>query len=129
MKKMLTRYRIDDLAAELNSNMVCVSRRDYIERFFKKHLGDGPYYCISSYNEGQKEITVSGTTDRMKRNYKCYVGTSHYSMRSSIGTIEGHEFPVIIQEICPKTVQEFYDFDKYTVYYVNARFLDGIELA
>lgn len=122
-KEMITRNRIDDLAMELESNYVSKSRRADIIKFFHKHLGNGPYYAVCYYNDGMKSISVSGTTDRMKRNYKCYVGNESYSMRAAVGMIEGHRFPVIVQEINPKTTFEFYNFDRYTVYYINDGFV------
>ena len=124
LKKTITRYRIDDLAEELESNYVSKSRRKDIIKFFRKHLGDGPYYAVCHGNGGMNAIERSGYLGRMPRNYKCYTGNGSYSLEAVNGSVEGGEKrPMIVQEINPKTAFEFYYFDTYTVYYVNDEFV------
>ena len=127
LKENLTRYKIESLADEMATNRISMSRRKDIERFFNKHLGKGPYYAICYYNEGMKSISVRGYLGKMARNYKSYLGNESYTLSAATGDIEGHKFPIIVQEIYPKTTYEFYNFDRYTVYYVNEKFLDQTE--
>ena len=124
LKKTITRYRIDDLAEELETNYVSKSRRKDIIKFFHKHLGDGPYYAVCYYNDGMKAIERSGYLGELAKNYKCSTSNSSYSLEAVNGSIEGGEkHPMIVQEINPKTTFEFYNFDRYTVYYINDEFV------
>lgn len=49
-KEDITRFKIDNLDDELESNQVSKSRRNEIKKFFNTILGGGPYYCISKNN-------------------------------------------------------------------------------
>ena len=124
LKKTITRYKIDDLAMELEANYVSKSRRADIIKFFRKHLGNGPYYAVCYYNDGMKAIKRSGCLGELMKNYKCYTGNESMSLTAVNGSIEGGEkHPMIVQEINPKTTFEFYNFDRYTVYYINDEFV------
>ena len=127
LKENLTRYKIESLVNELDANWVSKTRIKDIERFFKKHLGEGPYYSICYYNEAMEAISVHGYFGKLAKNYKCYGSNSSYTLYAATGNIKGHEFPIIVQEIYPKTAYEFYNFDRYTVYYVNEKVLDQTE--
>ena len=124
LRKNLTRYRIDDLEKELTDNRVSRSRHKDIIRFFKKTLGDGPYYAICFYNDGMKHINTIQSGKFMPRNYSTYIGNESYSLRGATGQVDDSiEFPMVVQELNPKTVWEFYNQEKSTVYYINADFL------
>lgn len=50
----IKRFKIDDLAQELELNNVSKTRRKEIKKFFETILGPAPYYCISHNNEDAK---------------------------------------------------------------------------
>lgn len=56
--KTFKNFKIDDLDAELETNKVSKSRRREIINFFKKVLGEGPYYCVSRNNPEKKSIDI-----------------------------------------------------------------------
>lgn len=58
------KFKIDDLDAELESNKVSPSRRKEISKFFKKVLGDGPYYCVSRYNPEKWSIDIWNSIEK-----------------------------------------------------------------
>jgi hypothetical protein len=58
------RFKIDDLMKELEINKVSKSRRNEIVNFYKKILGDGPYYCVSRENEDRKSIKIISNIDK-----------------------------------------------------------------
>ena len=138
LEQLLTRYEISDLLEELQDNQVSRSRIREIIRFFKENLGDGPYYCIDFDRAKKGGISVRikvvsrdrESPDylkavRLDKNFKAYTSNTSYSMKAGYGKIEnGPEFPIVIEEVYPKTAYEFYRFDDYTKYYVNSDFLN-----
>ncbi len=60
------KFKIVDLAAELETNKVSKSRRSEIIKFFKKVLGDGPYYCVSRYNPEKWSVDIWKTLEKQK---------------------------------------------------------------
>ena len=60
------KFKIVDLDAELESNKVSPSRRKEISKFFKKVLGDGPYYCVSRYNPEKLSVDIWKTLEKQK---------------------------------------------------------------
>lgn len=129
IKQNLTRCRIDDLGKELEENFVTKSRHKDIIGFFKKSLGDGPYYVISVYNDDMKRITIPSYYNFMPRNYSAgYYHKNAYSLQRALGSIDGGpNFPMIVQELRPRTTAQYLCCDNYTVYYVNADFLKEYE--
>ena len=131
--KSLKRYKIEDLVNELEKNYIGKTRIKDIVNFFKKFLGDGPYYMISSYvakDYGlktklvyKKEIDPESKTGgyvNLGKNYRPYKSNTTYSLSFGRGKIKnGPVFPVIVQEDMNNFSEGAY------VYYVNDKFLEG----
>jgi hypothetical protein len=128
----LKRYKIEDLVQELKNNYIGKTRIKDIVNFFKKFLGNGPYYVISSYvakDYGlktrlvyKKEIDPESKTGgyvNLGKNYRPYKSNTTYSLSFGRGKIKnGPEFPVIVQE----DMNNFHD--SAFRYYVNDKFLE-----
>ena len=128
----LKRFKIDDLVKELKQNYIGKTRIKDIVNFFKRFLGDGPYYCINHYMAKEhgletrlvykKEIDPDSDARgfvNLGKNYRPYKSNTTYSVSFGRGRIKnGPEFPVIVQE----DMNNFHD--SAFRYYVNDKFLE-----
>ena len=118
----LVRFPILDLKAELVSNYVAEGRHAEYINFFKEHLNDTEYYCLSYFNpvRPEKAHYLSGKSSRT------YIagGLSNYFVATKC-EIEGYCTNVIVQKVYPKTARDFYNQDKYCVVYVSKKDIDN----
>lgn len=130
--KSLKRFKIDDLVEELKRNYIGKTRIKDIVNFFKRFLGNGPYYCINHYMAKEhglkvrlvckKEIDPDSDASgfvNLGKNYRPHKSNITYSISFGRGKIgDGPVFPVVIRE-------NQMDFsDDACTYFVNEDFLE-----
>ena len=118
----LVRFPILDLKAELVSNYVAEGRHAEYINFFKEHLNDTEYYCLSYFNPVRPE-KAHYLLGKSSRTYLAG-GLSNYFVASRC-EIEGYLTNVIVQKVYPKTARDFYNQDKYCVVYVSKKDIDN----
>ena len=112
-KTHLTRFLISDIKEELSLNRVAEGRHSEFVRFFKEHLNDDRYYCLSPMNP-DRPANLRNAMGKCSRNYKAG-GVSQYFVAST-ANIYGQTLPVVVQKIYPKTGAQFRMIDDYIVY-------------
>ena len=117
----LTRFPILDLKEELTNNRVKSGKHSEIINYFKNHLDDTEFYCISQYNPVQKNITF-GRCESISRNFL----TGDYSnfFITAPCEIEGLKTNAIIQGIKPKTAKQFHIARDFRVVYLSKKAVD-----
>ena len=110
----LTRYPIIDLQEELTSNLVSPGRHREIINFYKKHLSDVQYYCLSPTNPMRPKVAYSGTI--CSRTYRC--ANHNISQYFALVTVNilGNEIKALKQEVYPKKASDFRLVDDYVIY-------------
>lgn len=119
--KNLTRYPIYNLKKELIINGVKSGRHSEILRFFKTHLKDEEYYCISPYNPVRPK-DLHFLTGEYTRTYKAG-GLSNFFI-STVGEIEGYRTKIIVQRIYPRNAREFYLQESECAVYLSKKNID-----
>lgn len=119
--KNLTRYPILDLKEELTNNRVKSGKHSEIINYFKKHLDDTEFFCISQNNPLQKNITF-GRCDNISRTFK----TGEYSnyFITAPCEVEGLRTNAIIQEIEPKNGRQLQIARDFRVVYLSKKAVD-----
>ena len=119
--KNLTRFPILDLKEELTNNRVKSGKHSEIINYFKKHLDDTEFYCISQYNPVQKNITF-GRCDNISRTVK----TGEYSnyFITAPCEVEGLRTNAVVQGIEPKTATQFHIAKDFRVVYLSKKAVD-----
>ena len=112
-KTHLTRFLISDIKEELSLNGVAEGRHSEYIRFFKEHLDDDQYYCLSAMNP-DRPANLRSTMGKCSRNYIAG-GVSQYFVATT-ANINGQTLPVVVQKIYPKTASQFRMIDDYVVY-------------
>ena len=117
----LTRFPILDLKEELTNNRVKSGKHSEIINYFKKHLDDSEFYCISQNNPLQKNITF-GRCDNISRTFK----TGEYSnyFITAPCEVEGLRTNAIIQEIEPKNGRQLQIARDFRVVYLSKKAVD-----
>lgn len=118
----LVRFPILDLKAELVSNYVAEGRHAEYINFFKEHLNDTEYYCLSYFNPVRPE-KAHYLLGKSSRTYLAG-GLSNYFVATRC-EIEGYYTNIIVQKVYPKTARDFYNQDKYCVVYVSKKDIDN----
>ena len=120
-KKNLTRFPILDLKEDLTTNRVKSGKHSEIINYFKKHLDDTEFYCISQYNPVQKNIAF-GRCDNISRTFK----TGEYSnyFITAPCEVEGLRTNAIIQEIEPKNGRQLQIARDFRVVYLSKKDID-----
>jgi hypothetical protein len=117
----LTRFPILDLKEELTNNRVKSGKHSEIINYFKKHLDDTEFYCISQNNPLQKNITF-GRCNNISRTFK----TGEYSnyFITAPCEVEGLKTNAVVQEIEPKTATQFHLAKDFRVVYLSKKAVD-----
>ena len=117
----LTRFPILDLKEELTNNRVKSGKHSEIINYFKKHLDDTEFSCISKYNPVIKNIAF-GRCDNISRTFK----TSEYSnyFITAPCDVEGLKTNAIIQEIEPKNGRQLQIARDFMVVYLSKKAVD-----
>ena len=118
----LTRFPILDLKEELTNNRVKSGKHSEIINYFKKHLDDSEFYCISQNNPLQKDITF-GRCVNISRTFK----TGEYSnyFITAPCEVEGLRTNAIIQEIEPKNGRQLQIARDFRVVYLSKKDIDN----
>lgn len=126
-KELLTHFHIPNMMEELEHNMVSKSRRNEIEKVYKKVLNDDQFYCISPSNFIKERLMKTYKNkgiivDNFKFGYR---GSTIYLCQ---GTVEfnGHIVKAVLQEVDPKTLYEFYHNDEYIALYFSKKDIDKV---
>ena len=121
-KRNLTRFPILDLKEELTTNRVKSGKHSEIINYFKKHLDDTEFFCISQNNPLQKDITF-GRCDNISRTFK----TGEYSnyFITAPCEVEGLRTNAIIQEIEPKNGRQLQIARDFRVVYLSKKDIDN----
>lgn len=126
-KELLTHFHIPNMMEELEHNMVSKSRRKEIEKAYKKVLNDDQFYCISPKNFIKERLfkTYKGK-GIIVNNFKFgYSGSTIYLCEGEV-EFNGHIIKVVLQEVYPKTLYEFYHYNDYTTLYFSKNDIDKV---
>lgn len=122
-KTHLIRFLIENIKEELSLNGVAKGRHSEFINFFKKHLNDDQYYCLSP-NNPDRPNNLRYSTGKMSRTYQAG-GLSQYFIATNVN-IKGHELPAVVQLIYPKSAREFFAIDDYAVVYLSKKAVDNL---
>lgn len=120
--KNLTRYPILDLKEELTNNRVKSGKHSEIINYFKKHLDDTEFYCISQNNPLQKNITF-GRCKSISRNF--LTGDISNFFITAPCEVEGLKTNAVVQGIKPKTATQFHLARNFRVVYLSKKVIDN----
>lgn len=119
--KNLTRFPILDLKEELTNNRVKSGKHSEIINYFKKHLDDTEFYCISQYNPVQKNITF-GRCASISRIF--LTGDISNFFITAPCEVEGLKTNAVVQGIEPKTATQFHLARNFRVVYLSKKAVD-----